>query len=336
MKLICVFMLAGALFDALAAESPVFRLPTTNRALLEPGGNARYFAGTPGRTWEAGSYGCVRSEGHQLHEGVDIRCVGRDARGEPTDAVMATADGVVVYANRRASLSNYGNYVVVQHLADGMDVFSLYAHLAEVRSDLKAGSRVRAGDKLGVMGRTSNTQSRISKERAHLHFELALRISDRFAQWRREREPDKRNDHGEWNGQNLIGLDVARLLREQNRPGANFSLRQFIRNQTELCRVQVRAARFPWLKRYPMLVAANPRAVQQGVAGYELRLNYAGLPFLSAPCTASEVMGRGRFTLVSVNEREQAVRPCGKLVMKRGGDWVLTQNGERLLDLLTY
>lgn len=313
-----------------------FRFPTANKALLERDGGDRFFVGTPGRTWESGGYGCVRSEGYQLHEGVDIRALTRDKRGEPADAVMSTADGVVVYVNRRPQLSNYGNYIVVQHVVDGMDLFSLYAHLAQARDGLYPGTRVKAGETLGVMGRTSNTQARISKERAHLHFELALRLSDRFAQWRREREPNQRNDHGEWNGQNLVGLDVARVFREQARLGDSFSIRRFIRQQTELCRVQVRATQFPFLKRYPCLVEANPRASKEGVAGYELALNYAGLPFLMVPRSAAEMKNSARFGLVSVNAREQAARPCGKLVMKKGGEWVLTQHGQRLLDLLTY
>lgn len=313
-----------------------FSFPTANRALLERNGTDRFFVGTPGRTWEAGTYGCVRSDGYQLHEGVDIRCLERDKQGEPADAVMATADGVVVYVNRKPQLSNYGNYVVVQHAVEGMDVFSLYAHLAEVQGSLSAGTRVRAGQKLGVMGRTSNTKTRISKDRAHLHFELALRLSDRFAQWRREREPDQRNDHGEWNGQNLIGLDVARLLREQARLGSAFGIRRFLKEQTELCRVQVRTTAFSFLKRYPALVEANPRASQKGVVGYELVLNYAGLPFQMVPRASDEMKAKTRFSLISVNEREQAARPCGKLVMKKGGEWTLTHNGERLLDLLTY
>lgn len=336
MRLVCWIAFWAGLVCASDVGAEQFRFPTANKALLERDGGDRFLVGTPGRTWESGSYGCVRSDGYQLHEGVDIRALTRDKRGEPADPVMATADGVVVYVNRRPELSNYGNYVVVQHVVEGMDLFSLYAHLAQVRDGLYPGTRVKAGETLGVMGRTSNTQARISKERAHLHFELALRLSDRFAEWRRAREPNQRNDHGEWNGQNLVGLDVARVLREQARLGNAFSIRRFIREQTELCRVQVRATQFSFLKRYPGLIESNPRAAKEGVAGYELALNYAGLPFLMVPRTAAEMKSKARFALISVNSREQAARPCGKLVMKKGGEWVLAHNGERLLDLLTY
>ncbi|MCX8108193.1 MAG: M23 family metallopeptidase [Verrucomicrobiae bacterium] len=336
MNLICSFLVFVVLGGVIAGSAEVFQFPTANRALLDGNGTDRFFVATPGRTWESGSYGCVRSDGHQLHEGVDIRCLERDSKGEPTDTVMSTAEGVVVYVNRRPELSNYGNYLVVQHNVEGIEVFSLYAHLAEIRTSLRPGVHVRAGEKLGVMGRTSNTRTQISKERAHLHFEIALRLSDSFTRWFRERYPNLRNDHGEWNGQNLIGLDVVNLLREQARLGSGFSIHRFIATQKELCRVQVRATRFDYLGRYRAFVRDNPGALAEGIAGYELTLNYAGLPFVMVPRAASEMKNQGRFVLISVNAPEQAAHPCGKLVVKRGSTWTLASNGERLLDLLTY
>src|SRR6267142_5342463 len=102
-----------------AAPNGPFQRPTANRALFEKDGEERFFVGTAGKPWTTGTFGCVRSEGAQMHEGLDIRCLHRDKRGEPTDAVMATADGTVAYLNRRPSLSNYGNYVVLRHLIEG-------------------------------------------------------------------------------------------------------------------------------------------------------------------------------------------------------------------------
>src|SRR5215472_8956349 len=88
-----------------------FQLPTANHALFEPGGEERFFVGTVGKPWTTGAFGCVRSDGWQIHEGLDIRCLQRDKHGEPIDPVMATADGVVAYINTKPSLSNYGNYI---------------------------------------------------------------------------------------------------------------------------------------------------------------------------------------------------------------------------------
>src|SRR5258706_10164842 len=116
-----------------------FVLPTANHALFEPGGEERFFVGTVGKPWTSGTFGCVRSEGWQLHEGLDIRCLNRDRHGEPTDPVLATADGTVSYINQRPSLSNYGNYLVLRHQIDGLEIYSLYAHLKEIRPGLKHG-----------------------------------------------------------------------------------------------------------------------------------------------------------------------------------------------------
>src|SRR5262249_59043455 len=43
----------------------------------------------------------------------------------------------------------------------------LYAHLHEVREGLKVGRLVKAGEVIGVMGRTANTHEGIAKDRAH-------------------------------------------------------------------------------------------------------------------------------------------------------------------------
>jgi murein DD-endopeptidase MepM/ murein hydrolase activator NlpD len=318
------------------AQAQVLRLPTANRALFTPGAEENFFVGTVGRPWTSGTFGCVRSEGRQWHEGIDIRCLQRDRRGEPADPVMATADGTVVYFNKRAALSEFGNYLIVRHVIEGLDLYSTYAHLSEIRADLRTGSKVRAGETIATMGRTANTREGISKDRAHLHFELGVLLNDRFAEWYRRTFPGNRNDHGAWNGQNLLGLDPRLILLEQHRHGTNFSLLKFVRAQTELCRVLVRATDFPWLRRYAPLVMRNPAAERQGVAGYEIALNYAGLPFQLIPRAPSEIKGTARIQLLSVNEAEQQRHPCRKLVTRRGARWELTTAGMNLVNLLIF
>lgn len=317
------------------ARSQLFHLPTANRALFEPDGKDKFFVGTVGKPWQSGTFGCVRSEGWQFHEGIDIRCLQRDARGEPSDPVVATADGTVAYFSTKPSLSNYGNYVILRHQIDGVEIYSLYAHLKEVRPDLRVGSIVQSGEAIAIMGRTSNTRQGISKDRAHVHFEINLFINERFPLWFNQAFPKQRNDHSEWNGQNLLGLDPRLILLEQHRQGARFSLRGFLRGQPELCRVLVRDTDFPWLKRYPALIEQNPAAQKAGVAGYELSLNYNGVPFRLVPRAASEIRGKTKYQLLSVNEAEYRKNPCRRLVVKRGSHWDLGHQGVSLLDLLT-
>ncbi len=330
-----IVVVLGSLTTQLHAQS--FHLPTSNHALFEAdGGGERFFVPTVGKTWITGTFGGVRSDGRQLHEGLDIRCLQRDKRGESTDPVLATADGTVAYVNRKASLSNFGNYIVLRHEIDGIEIYSTYAHLREVGADLKPGAAVKSSAPIGILGRTANTREGIAKERAHVHFELNLFVNDRFPAWYKKNFPGQRNDHGVWNGQNLLGLDPRAILLEQQRLGAKFNLAQFIQNQTELCRVVVRATNFPWLKRYAALVRANPLAQTEGVAGYEIALNFNGVPCELIPRAASELKGKAKFQLLSVNEAEAKKNPCRRLVTQRGSRWELAPHGINALELLTY
>ncbi len=319
-----------------AVNAQPFSLPTSNHALFEPGAEDRYFVGTVGKPWQTGTFGCVRSDDWQMHEGIDIRCVHRDSRGEPADAILATADGTVVYFNKKASLSNYGNYLIVRHRIEGLEIYSLYAHLKNVRADLKIGQTVKAGETIALMGRTTNTREGISKERAHVHFELNFLANDRFSGWYKQAFPGQRNDHGEWNGQNLFGIDPRLVLLEQQKEGANFSLTRFLHAQTELCRVMIRTTDFQWLTRYPSLVERNATTEKEGVAGYEVSLNYNGVAFRLVPRAASEIRSKDRFQVLRVNEPECQKNPCRRLLVKRTTRWELGRNGIHLLELLTY
>jgi len=325
---------ATILSTAISIRAQPFQLPTANRALYEKGGEEKYFVGTVGKPWTTGTFGCVRSSGAQMHEGLDIRCLQRDKRGEPTDPVMATADGTVAYFNTHPALSNYGNYIVLHHRIEGLDIYSLYAHLREIRQGLRVGQAVKAGEVIAIMGRTANTREGISKDRAHVHFELNLFVNDRFSSWYKKAATGERNDHGDWNGQNLLGLDPRLILLEER--DSKFSLLSFIQHQTEMCRVFARKTNFPWLKRYAALIRANPRTEKEGVVGYEMALNFNGVPFELIPRTPSEIKVKAKFQVVSVNEAEQRKNPGRHLVSKSTGRWELTRHGTELLELITY
>lgn len=334
--MVASFVLGVLLFvgQSTFAQEP-FQFPTANHALYEPGGEERFFVGTVGKPWTSGCFGCVRSDGTQMHEGLDIRCLQRDKHGEPTDPVMATADGTVAYINLKPSLSNYGNYVVVHHRIEGIDIYSLYAHLSAVRDGLRVGTQVKQGEVIATMGHTANTREPITKDRAHVHFELNLFATDHFSSWFKRTRPGERNDHGDWNGQNLMGIDVRQVLLAERDQGPKFSLLNFLRNQTELFRVVVRKTDFPWLRRYPMLVKPNPVAQKEGVAGYEIAFNYNGVAFELIPRAASEIKGKNKYQLLSVNETEEKANHCRKYLRQFRGRWALSPNsGTELLEMM--
>ena len=186
------------------------------------------------------------------------------------------------------------------------------------------------------MGRTANTREGISKDRAHVHFELDLLVNEGFPGWYKQKFPGQRNDHAGWNGRNLIGLDPRLILLEEQRLGPKFSLVEHIRRQTELCRVVVRDEKFPWLERYKGLVRPNPLVDKEGIAGYELALNYNGLIFELIPRASSEIKGKARIQLLSVNAAEQQKNPARHLVTRKRAGWELTHRGTELMELLVY
>ncbi len=320
---------------AICCRAEPFRLPTANHALFEKNGGEKFFVGTTGKPWESGGFGCVRSDGWQMHEGLDIKCLQRDKHGEPTDPVLATADGTVAYFSKNPALSNYGRYILLKHTVDGIEVYSLYAHLSEIRDGIKIGQPVKGGEQIAVMGRTSNTRERITKERAHVHFELNLVYSDNYAGWHKKNLPGQRNDHGEWNGQNLVGMDPKLVLQAERAQGAKFNLAQFIQGRTELFRVLVRKTDFPWLRRYRALVVER-NIEKKSIAGYEIAFDFNGLPFQLIPHTAAEMKSGPKYQLLAVNASEYAKNPCRKLVRQRGSRWELTTRGTSLLNLLIY
>ena len=80
----------------------------------------------------------------------------------------------------------------------------------------------------------------------------------------------------------------------------------------------MRKTDFPWLKRYAALVRPNPRAEKEGIAGYEIALNFNGVAFELIPRAASEIKGKARFQLLSVNEAEYHKNPARRLVAQEG------------------
>ena len=332
-RLLVIALLLGT--TRLLAQSP-FQFPTANHTLYEPGHELNFFAPTaPDKPWTSGSFGCVRDNATRMHEGLDIRCLQRDRRGEPTDPVMATADGTVVYINTRPGLSNYGNYIVIRHVIEGLEIYSLYAHLSAVQPGLAIGAQVKAGQVIATMGRTSSAEV-IAKDRAHCHFELNVLVNDNFVTWFKKNSEGERNDHGEWNGQNLLGLDDRLILLAEHDPSKKFSLLDFLHSQTELCRVLVRATNFPYLRRYPQLIVPNPVAQKEGVAGYEMALNYNAVPFALMPRAASEIKSPARIQLLAVNGPIAEANPCRHLVVEHGSRWQLTDKGLRQIDMLIY
>ena len=329
---IASWLLAATAHALLQAQS--FQLPTDNKSLLEVGRpSERFLVGTAGKPWESGQFGCVRSDGRQFHEGIDIRSIQQDRRGEPTDPVLAAADGTVAYVNLKPGLSKYGKYVVLRHVIDQVEVHTLYAHLASVDNAVRPGQAVRVGQAIGVLGRTSNTRQRITKDRAHVHFEVCLRASLDYASWHRAHQKGTRNDHGEFNGRNFLGIEPSALLLAAAQQGSRFSLARHLAVQPETLRVLVRDPALAWPRRFPGLVQPNPVASKEGIAAWDIAMAFNGAPLRLIPRSARECGAAPRIHVLSVNEAQRNAHPCAGLVVRRGQAWSPLPALENILEL---
>lgn len=220
---------------------------------------------------ESATFGMVREEGQRFHEGVDIRPGRRDAAGEPLDLVRAAMDGQVAYVNPHVN-GPYGRYVVLTHPGAELPVYSLYAHLASVEPTIRLGAFVRRGLTLGRMGRSSAGVTPITPDRAHLHFEVGLLLSTGFNAWYAA-QPDNRkspNQHGLFNGQNLIGMDPLPLLSQRS-----VDVLALLRRQPTALTVVLRAAKTPdFVARYPALA----RGERAKAAGWYVEFSWQGMP----------------------------------------------------------
>jgi hypothetical protein len=270
------------LLTGILAAQPLL-LPTANHALFDAPAEFfqfvdRNFDGAKTTPWEGGQFGFVRDPrrigGHlayaRFHEGLDIKPMQRDAKGNPQDEVGAIADGTVVYVTASAGLSNYGRYIVVRHDWDGSPFFSLYAHLAAAH--VSAGQPVKAGTALGILGCTG---SGIDRRRAHVHVELNLFLSSRFDVWHAANFATP-NHHGVYNGMNLIGLDLQALyLAQQKNPGLTAA--SAVKATESSYRVAVPGdAEMEIVKNYPWLLD-GPRPAGKP-ASWEVTFSRWGLP----------------------------------------------------------
>lgn len=154
---------------------------------------------------QSAMFGMVRNGGTRFHEGIDIKSVKKMSNGTPMDLVYSVYPGRVAHISPENN-GSYGRYVVLLHNKDGVEFYTLYAHLLSVFPGLKEGSFVSGKTILGMLGQTSTVYS-ISKNSAHLHFEVGFVLGGAgFDSWFLKNY-GAGNLHGLYNGYNLLGAD---------------------------------------------------------------------------------------------------------------------------------
>jgi len=331
-------LLAGILVAVAGAARGVgerFTLvwPTPSTAWAERKPPAQWLQHAGSGDPASGGFGGVRSGGTKFHEGIDIQPVARDRQGHALDAVFAAMDGVVRHVSAAPGNSGYGRYVVLEHPSRQPAVYTLYAHLARIAPDVRVGLAVRAGQTLGVMGHSSGGYM-IPPSRAHLHFEIGLAVTRDFQAWYTRRRFGSRNEHGMWNGMNLVGVDPLQFYNEW-RDGRIGEVRDFFSRMPTAVRVRISTFRTPdFIQRYPALLA-KPLPLGP-VAGWELRCNWTGLPFAWTPLTAAEVAGLrpNQPHLVEVDAALERRERSKSLAVSRRGAWTVGKDLELLLQQL--
>jgi hypothetical protein len=335
------FFVAGFLCFAAIAGAVDVCLPTANNALLKPGREAEFYQPTVEGTVQTGMFGYTRSGGRRFHEGIDIKSLRRDKRGESIDPVHAVADGEVAFVNTNPGLSNYGRYIVIEHRWDGVQVFTLYAHLREVTTGIVAGQPVKKSQVIGVLGRSANTREGISVDRAHLHFEINVMLNPHFRIWYHKRDP-KAPPFGNFNGRNFVGLDPAAFLRAYaGNPKLNFA--EYVAQQPAAFTVLLPRA-FPYLKLHPEQLrpgAAPGDAI--GAYAYEVAATSWGFPVAIWPRTASELtdaqrrmLQRGHAVLHKVYEKELGGATTRGMLTRGKAGWQFSNSGRDWADLLMF
>ena len=331
------FLLAFAFVVAASTAQAADRFP-----LVWPTPNTAWADGRPASTWlqhagsgdpDTGGFGGVRSGGGQFHEGLDIKPVARDRRGEPTDSVFAAMPGVVRHVSASPGDSSYGRYVVLEHPTMTPAVYTLYAHLARIAPGLRTGAQVNAGQVLGTMGHSSGGYM-IPKDRSHLHFEIGLVVTQNFQRWYDQRRFGSRNEHGIWNGMNLAGIDPLAFFNEW-RAGRIASAQDFFARMDTAVRVRIATFRTPdFVVRYPSLLT---KPLPFGpIGGWDVRFNWTGLPFSWTPLTGAEVAGlkAGQPQIVEVNAALERRERSKSLAVERRGAWTIGKDLETVLQQL--
>lgn len=309
--------------------------PTPQTAIQDLEDPSVFMPTASGRVISA-HYGSTRTNAAgraTFHEGTDIGPVRRDRRGHALDQIFAVADGEIAYINRIAGNSTYGLYVVLTHEEEDFGTFyTLYAHLASVPRDLRAGQSVPRGEVIGIMGHSSSFH--IPPQRAHLHFEVGMILNRQFATWYRAKQ--RTPDHGTFHGHNLNGINplllLLRLNPENDTP--RFSIAEALKDTPTAFTLALHTPGQPdYFRRHPTLWEGP------AFTGPVMVIDFceAGTPLRGRNATEEEARNvtSTRPAVLEVNT-EVLGRNGRRQIQQSGNTWQLTPAGREHLEILTY
>jgi len=326
---IFTFLAVAAISSGEALE---FTWPTPNDAWAMGKGPEAYILSREVGNLKSGQFGCTLNNGMLFHDGLDLKPIQWDWMDEPTDPVRSIMPGVVRYINRDHYKSDWGLYVVVEHHLIEPKIVSVYSHLRRIPFDLKVGQLVAEGQIIGTLGRSNAETSGLPKAEAHLHFEVALRLSDSFPAWYDRQETSGPNNNGIWNPRNLLAIDFLDLV-EKLKAGDSDTVQHYFFKDPIAVSLKVQSLKTPdFIRRYPELIGES---LNQGeIHGWQINFNAYGLPSAWRTLTKDEVvtMGPNVTEVVYHDPTELMAYPCHELVEANWQGTVVP--GPRLLEIV--
>ena len=181
--------------------------------------------------------------------------------------------------------------------------------------------------KLGGMGYTG---AGINKERAHVHVELNMILSDQFKRWY-DRHFTTTNRHGIFNGFNLVGMDIAGIL-IAHRANPSLTIPEYLATQTEVhYKVLIpKSGELPFLRRYPFL--ARDMDTVQNPTSWEISFAATGLPVAIRP--SDRTLSQPVVTFVKPSTGNHADLTVDRLT-GTGDSATLSPSGSRYMQLIS-
>jgi peptidoglycan LD-endopeptidase LytH len=307
--------------------------PTPNPAYAEGRPHGDFVQPTVSGRTESAFFGCVRNSGARFHEGIDLKPIARDARGEAVDPIYAVMPGLVAYVNHTPGNSGYGRYIIIEHREADPPVITLYAHLSAVDDVVVEGKSVSIGQTIGTMGRSAGGYT-IPRERAHLHFEIGFWLTEDFQEWYDWRRFGTPNQHGLFNGMNMIGFDPYDFY-NRFRAGEVAQFYDYLALLPVAFTVQVKSERMPdFVRRYPTLIEGG---IPSHTGGWQVDFTSYGLPKAWRAIAAGEPALAGQREQVRVISHNAAVvreHACRNALVIQRGRATVGSHTERILQLM--
>ena len=210
------------------------------------------------------------------------------------------------------------------------EIYTLYAHLADLAEGIETGTHVARGQRIGRMGNTASTG--IPMIRAHLHFEIGVFFNQHFEDWGRQRFKNGLN-HGVAHGWNLAPVDPLAVYGAEGMP-LRFSMAEhLVTRAPAFCLGFATTEKPDYFKRYPLLWQGGEQPFQAIVLG----VSEGGVPLWGRPATQSEhEPGARNRPVVTAVDPVLLGRNGMRLIQPAGAGWQLSTLGQRWLDILVY